>query len=344
MIPVPQAITFTPPTLGIAGQSATLSATGGASGNPVVFSVDPSSGAGVCSVSGADGTTLDYAQPGTCVIDANQDGNASYAAAPTVTATITVDQEPAFTADSPPDDGDGGTGLHVHLRGQRRPGADVRARGGRPSWLTIDATTGALSGTPPTGTTSFTYSVAATNGVGDPTAGPFAVTVNPGVTNSRDADISAALSCPDTVPAWTVDSCSLKVANAGPAWAHFVTADVLLPRTFWRALRVWRWPVVRQRGALVGGLPRPRLVGHLHRALPGQQAGPSIRGRRRALGGPGSELRQQRGGGADRRDPLITRPAHATRIGHLYGKGTTLRTMRLGPAQPPRADRHRNVH
>ena len=102
VILVPQAITFTPPILGISGQSATLSATGGASGNPVVFSVDPSSGSGVCSVTGTDGTTLDYIVPGTCVIDANQDGNGSYAAAPTVTATITVDQEPAFTLDSPP--------------------------------------------------------------------------------------------------------------------------------------------------------------------------------------------------------------------------------------------------
>ena len=76
--------------------------------------------------------------------------------------------------------------------------------------------------------------MAATNGVGDPTAGPFAVTVDPAVTNSRDADISAALSCPATVPVWTVASCSLQVANAGPASAHFVTADIALPRGFWR--------------------------------------------------------------------------------------------------------------
>ena len=234
VISIPQAITFTPPTLGIAGQSATLSATGGASGNPVVFSVDPSSGSGVCSVTGTNGTTLDYAQPGTCVIDANQDGNASYAAAPTVTASITVDQVPAFTRDSPPTTATVGQAYTYTFAASGSPAPTFALESGAPSWLTIDATTGVLSGTPPTGTTSFTYSVAATNGVGDSTAGPFAVTVNPGVTNSRDADISAALSCPATVPAWTVASCSLKVANAGPAWAHFVTADVLLPRAFWR--------------------------------------------------------------------------------------------------------------
>ena len=48
-----QSISFTPPAVGTAGGSAALPATGGGSGNPVVFSVDPSSGPGVCTVSGA---------------------------------------------------------------------------------------------------------------------------------------------------------------------------------------------------------------------------------------------------------------------------------------------------
>ena len=56
----------------------------------------------MCSVSGVNGATLSYSQSGTCVIDANQAGNASYAAAPTVTGTVTVDQMPAFTLDTPP--------------------------------------------------------------------------------------------------------------------------------------------------------------------------------------------------------------------------------------------------
>ena len=46
--------------------------------------------------------------------------------------------------------------------------------------MSIDPTTGAVTGTPPTGTTSFTYSVTASNGVSpDATAGPFTVTVSP---------------------------------------------------------------------------------------------------------------------------------------------------------------------
>jgi YVTN family beta-propeller protein len=100
---IPQSISFTAPAAGAVGGSATLTATGGASGNPVVFSVDPSSGSGVCSVSGTNGATVSYLAGGNCVIDANQAGNASYTAAPEVTQTITVNsvvqpQSISFTA------------------------------------------------------------------------------------------------------------------------------------------------------------------------------------------------------------------------------------------------------
>ena len=74
-----QVITFSSPGPGAVGQSATLTATGGPSGQPVVFSVDPASGSGVCSVSG---TTLNYLAAGSCVIDANQAAGNGYAARP----------------------------------------------------------------------------------------------------------------------------------------------------------------------------------------------------------------------------------------------------------------------
>jgi hypothetical protein len=85
-----QSISFAPPASGSMGGSATLSATGGGSGNPVVFSVDSSTAAGVCNVAGTNGTTVNYTVPGSCVIDANQAGNGTYAAAPQVQGTITV--------------------------------------------------------------------------------------------------------------------------------------------------------------------------------------------------------------------------------------------------------------
>ena len=86
-----QSISFTAPTPGTAGGSARLSATGGGSGNPVVFSVDPASGPGVCTVSGA---TVTYTAAGSCVIDANQAGTGRYADAPQVQRTITVNAIP----------------------------------------------------------------------------------------------------------------------------------------------------------------------------------------------------------------------------------------------------------
>jgi hypothetical protein len=86
---LPQSISFAAPASGSARGSATLSATGGGSGNPVVFSADPASGPGVCTVSG---TSVTYTAAGNCVIDANQAGTATYLAAPQVEQTITVNK------------------------------------------------------------------------------------------------------------------------------------------------------------------------------------------------------------------------------------------------------------
>jgi eukaryotic-like serine/threonine-protein kinase len=93
-----QSISFTAPSSGTAGGSGALSATGGGSGNPVVFSVDPGSGPGVCTVSG---TTVTYTAIGNCVVDANQAGNGRYASAPQIQRMIKVNPIPqsiSFTA------------------------------------------------------------------------------------------------------------------------------------------------------------------------------------------------------------------------------------------------------
>ena len=51
---------------------------------------------------------------------------------------------------------------------------------GQPPWLTINATTGALSGVPPSGTKSFKYSVTASNGIlPNASTATFTVTVSP---------------------------------------------------------------------------------------------------------------------------------------------------------------------
>jgi hypothetical protein len=85
---IPQAISFTssPPSAEVVGDTYVVTASGGRSGNPVIFSIDPGSGP-VCSISGS---TVTFSNAGSCVIDANQAGNANYQAAPQVQQTVTV--------------------------------------------------------------------------------------------------------------------------------------------------------------------------------------------------------------------------------------------------------------
>ena len=98
-----QTITFTAPTSPVTyGVSPImLSATGGASGNAVVFSVVSGPG----TVSGTNGSTLTITGVGTVVVAANQAGNTNYAAATQVTQSITVNQATqtiTFTAPTSP--------------------------------------------------------------------------------------------------------------------------------------------------------------------------------------------------------------------------------------------------
>jgi hypothetical protein len=93
-----QTITFTstPPVQATVGGTYTVAAKGGASGQPVVFSIDGTSTFWACSVSGA---TVSFLEPGTCVIDANQAGTSSYQAAPQVQQSLAIQ---AATAATPP--------------------------------------------------------------------------------------------------------------------------------------------------------------------------------------------------------------------------------------------------
>ncbi len=99
-----QTINFTAPASPITfapNETVNLSASGGASSNPVVFSIDASStGAGSIS-----GTTLTVTGAGTFVLDANQPGDSNYNAATQVQQTLGVnkaDQTISFTAPTSP--------------------------------------------------------------------------------------------------------------------------------------------------------------------------------------------------------------------------------------------------
>ena len=278
----------------MAGQSATLSGTGGGTGNPVVFSVDPSSGTGVCSVTGTDGTTLDYQEPGTCVVDANQAGNAGYSAAPTVTAAIAVEQVPAFSVESPPPTAVVGQDYMYTFGASGVPTPAYSLAPGAPSWLTIDPTSGVLAGTPPTGTTAFAYSVIATNSVGEATAGPFAVSVST-TTNSG----ARGRLCSPVVPRHGAGASRGELHAHGrqsrPGHGEVRDGRHHPPVPALAGLPHSRRPSVRQRPDLVPAFAATWSVSRLHGQLPGVEGGPGPGGGIRHVPDSGPRPRQQRG-------------------------------------------------
>jgi len=100
--PCSQSIAYTSssPTATVGGPSYNPAATA-TSGLPVAFSIDGSSTAGACSISGS---TVDFTGVGSCVIDAGQAGGNIYAAAPQQQQTISVGQGSqtiSFTSSAP---------------------------------------------------------------------------------------------------------------------------------------------------------------------------------------------------------------------------------------------------
>jgi hypothetical protein len=89
-----QTITFTAPSSGTMNGSASLSPAA-SSGLTVTLSVDGTTTNDACSISG---DTVSYLHAGSCVIDANQAGDADYLAATQVHQTITVAKATARTA------------------------------------------------------------------------------------------------------------------------------------------------------------------------------------------------------------------------------------------------------
>jgi hypothetical protein len=221
--PIAQAITFTStaPSPALAGTSYQVTASGGGSGNPVNYSIDPSSTAGACSVSSG---TVSFTGAGTCQVDASQAGGGIYTAAPQVSQTITVDQAPIFAADNPPLTAAVGQEYSYTFTASGSP-APSYSLSGAPSWLAFNASTGTVDGVPPKGTTSFSYAVTASNAGGTVTAGPYTVSVS---SKAPKANIAAALSCPQKLTKGTIGTCSLSVINYGPQAAQDLTVAATL--------------------------------------------------------------------------------------------------------------------
>jgi hypothetical protein len=80
----------------VGGPYYTPSATGGGSGNPVVITVDGGS-SGFCTMTGAN---VSFTAKGTCVLDANQAGDANYFAAPQAQQSFAVSDAPTANVPS----------------------------------------------------------------------------------------------------------------------------------------------------------------------------------------------------------------------------------------------------
>ncbi|HEX7914778.1 Ig-like domain-containing protein [Rudaea sp.] len=214
-----QTITFTstPPASPTVTGSYTVSATGGASGKPVVFSIDANSTAGACTIAG---NVVSFTGTGTCIVDANQAGNTNYAAAQQVQQTITVGKKTTT----------------VSLAAAPNPIVI-----GQP--VTLTAT---VAGDPPTGSVSFTD-----NGTPLPCS---PVTLVPGTTSSTASctvtlggagshSIVATYSGDGNFVGATSSALIVTVSSppvAAPAldrWALLLLGSLLGAGVFWRGRR-----------------------------------------------------------------------------------------------------------
>ena len=228
-----QTVTFANPGPRNFGTTPTLIATTDATGLTPTFT---SSTPGVCTIT--SGGTLTFVTVGTCTINADQAGDASYLAAPQVTNSFTVNavvpgapvigsvtagdtqasvsfSAPAFTG------GAAVTGYTVTAN----PGGATATGAGSP-----------ITFTSLTNGTSYTFTVTATNSVGTGSAsaasaavtpnGPPSINGTPALTVNEDSAYSFVPSATDTMG----DTLTFSIANK-PAWAAFDTATGALTGT-----------------------------------------------------------------------------------------------------------------
>ena len=119
LVKATQTIVFTstaPSSAKVGGSTYEVTATGGGSGNPVTFTIDPSASS-VCSIAGS---TVSFAAVGTCTVNANQAGGSSYEPAGQVQQSFAVskgDQAIVFTSTAPSSAKVGGSTYEVTATG-----------------------------------------------------------------------------------------------------------------------------------------------------------------------------------------------------------------------------------
>lgn len=188
-----QIITFTtsPPAEAVVGGSYTVAAKGGASGNPVVFTVE-----GTCAM--AD-NVVNFVGAGTCTINADQAGNASYAPAARVQQTFTIVLPRLAITTTSLGSLEVGKAYRLALTasGGVPPYTWTATDGGKPlpAGLSLSAD-GVLSGTP---STAGDYTSLVT--VTDSSAAPQVATQRMGVTQAKAAGVTVSQVFSGTVAA-----------------------------------------------------------------------------------------------------------------------------------------------
>jgi hypothetical protein len=222
----PQTISFSGPSVAGTGTSTPLSAVGGASGNLVVFSVDATSGAGVCNVSGPGGATLNYTAAGNCVIDANQVGSGYYLAAPQAQWSVTVIEPFGFTSPATltvP----AGTAFNFPVSATGSPApTSISESGSLPSGMTFTAGLGGtatLSGTTAVAAGVYDFTFLATGPTGTTTqAFTLTVTAPPAFSSATSTTFTGGQPASFTVMAPGTPTPTFSESGALPSGLSFV--------------------------------------------------------------------------------------------------------------------------
>jgi hypothetical protein len=161
---------------------------------------------------------------------------------------------PRFEASNPPLTATAGSDYQYTFTASGHPSYSLS---GAPGWLSINAATGQVSGNVPGGTTSFNYSVIASDAGGTATSGQYSVRVASGQQQSGSGNghrpggyqnrsyLTTQLNCPSSVKAGQTASCTLTVTDNGSSSARDVTASIDLPSAlqakYCGQAADWRW-------------------------------------------------------------------------------------------------------